>query len=198
MTCEAERTENGDESDEALLAAVAERAERAAFAELFRRYAGRIKAFIMRAGTPPDVAEEVAQEVMVTVWRKSARYDPDRASAATWIYTIARNRRIDMHRREKRPEPDPEDPLFRPEPQRSAERQIAGADRDAQLRAALVELPREQVEVLRLAFFAGLTHSEIAERLEMPLGTVKSRLRLSFKRLRSALGDEFSAELVDD
>ena len=210
MSFEAERAGNGTgpgpgsgtapgaESDEALLAAIAGRAERTAFAELFRRYAGRIKAFMMRAGTPPDVAEEVVQEVMVTVWRKSAHFDPAKASAATWIYTIARNRRIDLYRREKRPEPDPEDPMFRPEPEHSTERKIAGADRDGQLRAALVHLPGEQVEVLRLAFFAGLSHSEIAERLGMPIGTVKSRLRLSFVRLRTALGDEFATELVDD
>jgi RNA polymerase sigma-70 factor, ECF subfamily len=198
VTCQAERTSHGERTDEALLAAIAEQGDRGAFAELFRRYAGRIKAFLMRGGTPPDVAEEVAQEVMVTVWRKSARFDPAKASAATWIYTIARNRRIDLHRRESRPEPDPEDPMFRPEPSFSAERKLAGTERDALLRAALADLPVEQVEVLRLAFFAGLSHSEIADRLGTPLGTVKSRLRLSFVRLRTMLGDEFSAELVDD
>ena len=144
------------------------------------------------------MAEEVAQEVMVTVWRKAGRFDAAKASAATWIYTVARNRRIDLHRREARPEPDPEDPLWRPEPQGSPERQLAGADRDAQLRAAIADLPREQIEVLRLAFFAGFSNVEIAERLELPLGTVKSRLRLSFARLRGRLGEEFSAELVDD
>lgn len=198
MTCQAGRTGLDGESDEALLAAIAARAERAAFAELFRRFAGRIKAFIIRAGTSPDMAEEVAQEVMVTVWRKAAAFDPAKASAATWIYTIARNRRIDLHRRESRPEPDPEDPLFRPETEDSAERRLASADRDGRLRAALSDLPGEQIEVLQLAFFAGLSHSEIAVRLDMPLGTVKSRLRLSFVRLRGALGEGFSAELVDD
>jgi RNA polymerase sigma-70 factor (ECF subfamily) len=144
------------------------------------------------------MAEEVAQEVLVTVWRKAAHFDAAKAGAATWIYTIARNRRIDLHRRAGRPEPDPHDPAFRPEPERSAERHFADAARDARLRAALADLPREQIEVLRLAFYAGHSHGEIAERLALPLGTVKSRLRLSFARLRSTLGDEFSAELVDE
>ena len=180
------------------MAAIAEGADRGAFAELFRRYAGRIKAFLIRGGLAHELAEEIAQEVMVTVWRKARSFDPARAGVATWIYTIARNRRIDHLRRQIRDEPDPEDPLFRPEPEATPEQQAASAGRDAQVREALASLSEDQREVVHLAFFAGLSHGEIAEQLGAPLGTVKSRLRLSFSRLKGELGDHFSAEFRNE
>ena len=184
--------------DNALLAAIAARADRTAFAELFRRFAGRIKGFLIRGGLEPELAEETAQEVMVTVWRKAASFDAAKAGAATWIFTIARNRRIDHLRKMSRDEPDPEDPLFAPEPEATPEQEAETATRDAQVRAALATLTPDQLQVVRLAFFTGLSHGEIAEKLDAPLGTVKSRLRLSFRRLRGELGADFAAELVDD
>lgn len=190
----------GDEGpgDEELIARIAERQCRDAFAELFRRYAGRVKAFLIRAGSAHDEAEEGAQEVMVALWRRAGQYDPAKAGASTWIYTIARNKRIDMLRRQRRPEPDPADPLFAPEPEESAETGYSGRERDGRVRAALGALSEDQRAVVRLAFFGGLSQSEIAERLETPLGTVKSRLRLSFRRLRDTLGDEFLYELREE
>lgn len=185
-------------TDEALLADIAGARDRMAFAELFRRYAGRVKAVLIRAGSSPDQAEEAAQEVMVTLWRRAETFDPAKAAARSWIYAIARNRRIDLIRRASRPEPDPEDPLFRPDPEATPEQALAGADRDARVREALSRLSEDQLEVVRLAFFAGLSHSEIAQRLDAPLGTVKSRLRLSFQRLRDELGPEFAGELTED
>lgn len=190
--------DRGALEDADLMAAIALRADRAAFAELFDRFAGRIKAFLIRGGLTHELAEEIAQEVMVTVWRKAASFDAARASVATWIYTIARNRRIDHFRRTTRDEPDPNDPLFAPEPEATPEEQAQLASRDVQLRSTLAVLPDDQKEVVRLAFYDGLSHGEIANRLDMPLGTVKSRLRLSFKRLRGELGGEFAQELVDD
>lgn len=187
-----------DQSDDALLVRIASHQDRAAFAALFGRYAGRVKAFLIKSGSTPEVAEDVAQDVMVTVWRKAASFDAAKAGAATWIYTIARNRRIDLIRRQKRPEPDPEDPAFRPEPEASPEAQLAASHRDGHVRAALAGLSAEQYEVVQLAFFSGLSHGEIAERLETPLGTVKSRLRLAFARLRDNLGDGFAEELAGD
>lgn len=186
------------ESDEALIEAIAGRRDRTAFAALFRRYAGRIKSFLMRSGATADEAEEAAQEVMVQLWRRAETYDPGRAAARSWIYTIARNKRIDLLRRARRPEPDPEDPTFRPDPEDGTEARLAGVERDAKVRLALAALSDDQLTVVRLAFFAGLSHSEIAERLDAPLGTVKSRLRLSFHRLRDELGPEIGAELRDD
>ncbi|MEO0819177.1 MAG: sigma-70 family RNA polymerase sigma factor [Pseudomonadota bacterium] len=185
-------------SDERLIAAIAENGSRSAFVELFGRYAGRIKAFLLRSGAAHDEAEEGAQEVMVTLWRRACQFDPQKAGAATWIYTIARNKRIDMLRRARRPEPDPSDPLFNPGPEESAEIHFAGRERDIRVRRALTALSEDQRAVVRLAFFSGLSQSEIAERLETPLGTVKSRLRLSFQRLRDTLGEEFQMELLDE
>lgn len=183
-------------ADEALLCAVARR-DRDAFAALFRRYAGRVKGFLIRSGFREGEADEAAQEVMLSVWRNAAAFDPARASGATWIYAIARNRRIDMLRR-RRPEPDPDDPMFQPDPEPTPDAAAAIAARDRALRDALEALAPEQMQVVRLAFFDGLSHAEIAAILDAPLGTVKSRLRLAMGRLRGALGDAFAEELFDD
>ena len=181
-----------------MVLAIATHGDKSAFAALFGRFAGRVKGFLIKSGANPDQAEEVAQEVMVTVWRKAGSFDPTKASVATWIYTIARNRRIDHVRREKRPEPDANDPQFQPDPEPDASHQLSVEERDRRVREALASLTSDQREVVQLAFFLGLSHAEIAERLQTPLGTVKSRLRLSFARLRGELGDEFADELVDD
>ena len=185
-------------SDEALLAAVADRGDRAAFVVLFERYAGRIKGYLIRSGAAEGVAEEVAQEVMVALWRRAASYDAARGSAATWIFTIARNRRIDLARRAARRGAGAEDPAIDPEPAASAEADLAAAARDSRVRAAIAELSQEQREIVRLAFSDGLSHGEIAERTGLALGTVKSRLRLAFARLRRELGAGFVEELRDD
>lgn len=184
--------------DAALLRAVAERADRAAFVALFGRYAGRVKAFLMRSGASDTAAEEAAQEVMITLWQRAALYDPDKAGVSTWIFTIARNKRIDLLRREVRGQAAAEDPALDPGPEAGPERHFAGAERDARVREAVLALPEEQREVVRLAFFAELSHGDIAERLGLPLGTVKSRLRLAFGKLRAELGPSFAMELTDD
>lgn len=186
-----------DPSDEALLARIAER-DRAAFEALFKRYAGRIRAVLIKAGAAADEAEEAMQEAMLSVWRRADSFDPARASAAAWIFAIARNRRIDMLRRLKRPEPDPEDPLFQPEPPPPPEAEVAAAARDAKIRDAVGALNDAQRDAVHLAFFVGLTHPEIAARTGAPLGTVKSRLRLASDRLRAALGPEFQQELFSE
>lgn len=173
-----------------LLLDVANSRSRSAFAELFAHFAPRVKGFIMRSGMSEEMAEEIMQETMVTVWTKAAQFDAARAGASTWIFTIARNKRIDVLRRVSRPEPDPEDPMFQPDPPQSGEEFTQSREDQVRVRAALEQLPPEQVEIVRLSFFDSLTHSEIAERLSLPLGTVKSRLRLSFRKIRTALGDE--------
>ncbi|MFT4793389.1 MAG: RNA polymerase sigma-70 factor (ECF subfamily) [Paracoccaceae bacterium] len=192
------RTAGPDASEDIGLMARIALKDREAFAALFARYAVRVKAFVMSGGASHDQADEVAQDVMVTVWRRAELYDPAKAAVSTWIFAVARNRRIDMIRRAKRPAPDPEDPLFQPEPEPDPATTAAAKDRDARVRVAIAGLSVDQREAVRLAFFAGLTQTEIAEKLNAPLGTVKSRLRLAFVRLRGALGDDFSQELLDD
>jgi RNA polymerase sigma-70 factor (ECF subfamily) len=169
-----------------LIEAVAATRDRDAFARLFEHFAPRLKAYLMRAGAPPGAAEDFAQDAMLTVWRKADLFDPRRASAATWIFTIARNRRLDALRRESRPLPVPEMSLA-PEDPEQPDAQLSEAEEAARLNAAMTDLSPEQLEVLRLAFFQGDAHSEIARKLNLPLGTVKSRIRKAMIKLRIAL-----------
>lgn len=183
-------------SDADLLILIAAR-DRTAFAALFERYAGRIKAFMMRSGARPDDADEIAQDVMVSIWRRAATFDPGRAAASTWIFAIARNRRIDMIRRIRRPAPDPADPLFQPDPEPDGLAVVSQAERQGRVRAGLATLPPEQRAVLMAAFYEGLSHAEIAEAQDLPLGTVKSRIRLAFRHLRGVLGEDIAREMDD-
>jgi RNA polymerase sigma factor (sigma-70 family) len=167
--------------------AVAEAGDRAAFAALYEHFAPRLKAWLMRLGTPEDAAEELAQESLITAWQRAASFDPVQASVATWLFTIARNRRIDRLRRERRPEIDLNDPALVPEPEPPPDAAIDAAQDEALLRAALADLPEEQLHLLRLAFFSDLSHRDIALRENLPLGTVKSRIRLALVRLKTRL-----------
>lgn len=169
-----------------LIEAVAATRDREAFARLFEHFAPRLKAYLMRAGAPPGAAEDFAQDAMLTVWRKADLFDARRASAATWIFTIARNRRLDALRRESRPLPVPEMSIAPEEPERPDEL-LSEAEEAARLNAAMSQLPPEQLDLLRLAFFQGDAHSEIARKLNLPLGTVKSRIRKAMIKLRIAL-----------
>ncbi|MEL7215209.1 MAG: sigma-70 family RNA polymerase sigma factor [Pseudomonadota bacterium] len=184
-------------ADAELLSRIAEE-DRLAFVELFERFAGRVKAFLMRWGMPGDQAEEAAQEVMVSIWRRAKTFDPQKAGASTWIFAIARNRRIDMIRRATRPEPDPNDPLFQPDPEPDGSAALSASEREVVVRDAIANLPEAQREIVHLAFYEGLSHGECAERLDVPLGTVKSRIRLAFAKLRDILGDGIVVELRDD
>lgn len=171
----------------ALVAAVARDGDRAAFATLFDHFAPRLNAYLMRLGAPNALAEELTQEVMVTLWRKAGLFDPAKSSVGTWLFRIARNRRIDAIRRDRSGRIDPEDPIFLPSEPTPADDLVHAQDRDARVRVALDALPPEQLELVRLAFFRGLSHSQIAEEVGLPLGTVKSRIRLAFARLKKAL-----------
>jgi len=159
--------------------------DRAAFAELFGHFAPRVKGFLMKSGADATLAEECAQDVMATVWLKSHLFDPSRASVATWIFTIARNRRIDILRKERRPEP--EDLPWGPEAEPEQAEVLALQQESAILGKALKDLPEAQRELIEKAYFGDLTHSEIAEQTGLPLGTIKSRIRLALDRLRHAM-----------
>ena len=170
-----------------LIQRVAAQADRAAFAALFQQFAPKVKSYMLRLGASGAAAEELAQETMLAVWRKAALFDPARAGASTWIFTIARNLRIDAIRRE-RPAPAEEDPSdSAPEP--GADAAVLAAELQTRVRDAMKALPPEQVQIVELSFFSEEPHSAIAERLGLPLGTVKSRLRLAMGRLRALLED---------
>lgn len=177
-----------EESDEVLIARVAQ-GDRAAFARLFATYAGKVKGYLLRLGAPAAAAEDLAQDAMVAIWRRAASFDATKAKASTWIFVIARNAWIDKLRREKTElayrsvvivteesdDESPDDAAMRGQ----TEEQVA---------AAMATLSEDQRQVVRLSFFEDRPHSEIAERLSLPLGTVKSRLRLALIKLRAALG----------
>jgi RNA polymerase sigma-70 factor (ECF subfamily) len=176
-------------NDIALIRAIARHRDRAAFATLFGRFAPRLNSWFQRAGVPPEQAEELAQETMLAVWRKADSFDPARAGVATWIFTIARNRRIDTLRRAPGRQFDGDDPSLAPKAPDPPDDAFAAVQRESIVRQALAALPADQAEVIRLSFFEDRPHAEIERALGIPLGTVKSRLRLAMARLRMALAD---------
>jgi len=162
--------------------AVRDHQDQAAFAEVFAHFAPRVKAFLMKSGAAPDVAEECAQDVMATLWHKAHMFDPTKASVSTWIFTIARNRRIDWLRKQRRPEP--EELTWGPEPEPEQADALALQQETDKLGEALAALPEKQRMLIQQAYFGELSHSEIAEKTGLPLGTIKSRIRLALERLR--------------
>jgi RNA polymerase sigma-70 factor (ECF subfamily) len=166
--------------------------DRAAFAELFSHFAPRIKTFMQRSGLSEAQAEEMAQEAMLTVWRKASLFDQDAASAATWIFTIARNLRIDAFRRERRGGVAAASDIeieFQVDDAPLPDARLASSEIETRVRRAMTSLSGDQVRVIELSFFEEKAHAEIAKILEIPLGTVKSRLRLAMNRLRILLGE---------
>ena len=170
-----------------LLTAVASRRDRVAFGRLVDHFAPRLRSFLRRGGAADTEIDDIVQEAMLKVWRRADQFDSARGGASTWIFTIARNERINLLRREARPELDPNDPALVPEAERPADDRVADRQDATQLRAALATLPADQAQVLNLAFYDELSHSAIAARLDLPLGTIKSRIRLAMGRLRTAL-----------
>ncbi len=170
------------------LIAVADRRDRQAFARLFEHFTPRLMGFFARAGLSREAAEEVTQETMVSVWMKAGLYDPREAGVSTWIYTIARNARIDRQRREGRRTKLENEAAAQGEEglDSSGEELVLVAEREQRVRKAIAVLPKEQAEVVNLSFFAERPHSEIARQLNLPLGTVKSRLRLAMSKIRAA------------
>ncbi len=167
--------------------AVRDNRDRAAFSALFDHFAPRLKGFIIRSGTPAHQAEEIVQDVMLTIWRKAAMFDPHRAQVSAWVYQIARNRQIDIARKDNRPMPEElrEEPGAEPDAS-----QILGIEQEAgQLKKALATLKPEQREIIERAYLGELTHQEISAETGIPLGTIKSRIRLGLERLRHELKD---------
>lgn len=174
---------------EKLIEAIARDQDRAAFEQLFAHYAPRIKTLLVRQGTPPEIAEDLAQEAMLIVWRKATYFAATRGSASAWIYTIARNLRIDNARRSQRAELYAMMDDYDREGPAQPDEIVSSTEHAERVQRAMAELPEEQLEVVKLSFVEGAAHAEIAERLDLPLGTVKSRLRLAMRRLRKSLED---------
>lgn len=182
-------TPSETEDHSTLVVRIACAQDREAFKALFRAFAPKVKAYLIRHGAPADKAEELAQETLLTVWRKAAYFDPGRASVSAWVFTIARNLRIDALRRERSAvayalsvhEPESSDET----PHSASEL----AQAQSRIRQAVAVLSPEQLQVVQLSFFEDKAHAEIAETLSLPLGTVKSRLRLALARLRGLVGD---------
>lgn len=175
---------------EADMRAVAERRDRAAFARLFAFYAPRIKAYLRRGGADDATAEDLTQDVMLSIWRRAHQFDRRRAALGTWIFTIARNKRIDALRRDRRPDLDLDDPAVAEEPDDAplSDELVEAGEMQVLVTRAVDRLPSEQAELLRIFYYEEKSHSIIAEELGLPLGTVKSRLRLALGKLRSLLG----------
>jgi len=166
--------------------------DRKAFVAVYRHFAPRVKAYLLRLGADDTTAEEATQETMLAVWRRADSFDPSQAGASTWVFTIARNRRIDLIRRERRPEAEEGSAELIPDPAVPADQKIAVEERDRRVRVALEVLPREQAALIEMAYYQDLTQTAIAEKTGLPLGTVKSRFRLAFARLKRVLDGDMS------
>ncbi|QDC11510.1 sigma-70 family RNA polymerase sigma factor [Oceanicola sp. D3] len=182
-----------DETDAAALSpptrwllAVRDGRDRGAFAKLFDHFSPRLTAMMLRSGMSRAMADDVVQDVLLTAWQKAHLYDPARAQAAAWIYRIARNRQIDIIRRERRPMPEALK-MESEEAGSDAQASLALDQEASQLRAALENLKPEQREVIERAYLSDLTHSEIRQSTGLPMGTIKSRIRLALERLRHEL-----------
>ncbi|MEP3086208.1 MAG: sigma-70 family RNA polymerase sigma factor [Sedimentitalea sp.] len=179
---------NTDLSQQTLwMIAVRDKRDRAAFGALFDFFAPRLKGFIMRSGASSHRAEEIVQDVMLTVWRKAGMFDPHRAQVSAWVYQIARNRQIDVARKESRPMPEElrEDPGAEPDAS-----QILGLEQETELlKQALARLTAEQRDMIEKAYMGDMSHQEISTQTGLPLGTIKSRIRLGLERLRHELKD---------
>ncbi len=170
-----------------LLIAVAERKDRKAFIKLFEHFGPRVKSYLKRLGVNDSEADDLMQEVMLTVWRRAEQFDCRKARASTWIFTITRNKRSDAIRRERRPEFDPNDPALVPDRDDDPSEAVSVNEWRAAIKRAIDEVPEEQAKLLRMSFFEDKTHDAIASELDLPLGTVKSRIRLAVAKLRRSL-----------
>ena len=172
------------QADVSDIALVAKHGDRDAFKRIFEHFSPRVSAYLVRLGANRDLAEDLVQDVFMLVWRRAYQFDARKAALSTWIYTIARNRWIDVLRREKRPELDADDPTMALPSAPRGDDTMEVIEASEQVRLAIAELPAEQAEMLKVFYFEDKSHTAIAEELGVPLGTVKSRLRLALNKLK--------------
>lgn len=171
-----------------LLVCVGQNRDKESFIQIFEYFAPRVKSFLMRGGMNIDDADELAQETMLTVWDKAASYDPAKASASTWIYTIARNKKIDTLRKASRNEGEITEPAILEDASADQAADFLARQESEAIGKALDDLPEDQAELLQKSFFEHKSHGEIAEETGLPLGTVKSRIRLALQKLKNKAG----------
>ena len=176
-----------DQELTSLITLVATKKDRVAFGNLFKLVGPRIKGYLMKLGSNDIVAEDLLQEVMLTVWRKSETFDRSKAAVSTWLFTIARNKRIDLLRKEIRPQLDPNDPMLTPNQEEPADEKYSANQESVKITDAINMLPDEQAKLIKMTYYEDKSHSIIADELNMPLGTVKSRIRLASTRLKKLL-----------
>lgn len=176
-----------------LVMAVAMHRDKGAYAALYRYYGPRLITYLVKQGATSGEAEEIAQETFLTVWSKADQFDPARAAVSTWLFTIARNKRIDTLRRQAHIEVDDADPLLVPDAPADGHETVDARERQDAVAAALAMLPEDQATVMRLSFYEDKSHAEIASILNVPLGTIKSRLRLAFKRVRAEVAGRYES-----
>ena len=175
---------NSDEELSMSIKLIANNQDKSAFSTIFKHFAPRLKSFLIKAGSTDNQAEEVIQEVMIAVWTKSATYDDSKSSVSTWIYTIARNKRIDKIRKEKRHYLSESDEGLEIPVDSTQEKEIFSAQISNSLKKYMSNLPKEQSDLLQMSYFYNKTHADISEELKIPLGTVKSRIRLALSKMR--------------
>ena len=175
-----------------LIGKVAKSQDKQAFSEFFSLVAPRVKGYLMKLGSSDIIAEDLLQEVMLTVWKRAETFDRSKAAVSTWLFTIARNKRIDLLRKEIRPELDPEDPMLSGENEKLADTAYEEKQDSKKILEAINTLPKEQSRLINMTFYEDKSHSIIAEELGIPLGTVKSRIRLASSRLKKILAGEFN------
>ncbi|MHA1518339.1 MAG: sigma-70 family RNA polymerase sigma factor [Alphaproteobacteria bacterium] len=188
-TLSASSTPLKDEDDQGLIRRVACNRDRVAFQHLFVRFGPRVKALMIRSGADANTAEDLVQEAMLVLWRKAELYSPERGSVAAWVFTIARNLRIDRLRRQSPRAYDDIDELELESPDASSEEEVHAQQQSTMVLEAVSQLPPDQKRVIELSFIHDMPQADIAQELGVPLGTVKSRMRLAYGKLRERLED---------
>ena len=173
-----------------LLSSIGRNQDKSSFANIFQYFAPRVKSYMVKLGCVDEMAEELAQQTLLQVWRKAQLYDPNKAAASTWIFRIARNIRIDVLRKQKHFFDIDFDMMTIADEKEDAEVKINREQANRRVALALTDLPLDQAKIIRMSFYDGLSHSEIAKQLKIPLGTVKSRIRLAFGRLKKSVYPE--------
>jgi RNA polymerase sigma-70 factor (ECF subfamily) len=175
-------------SHEDLVIKVAQERDRAAFKQLFSHFAPRVKSYLLKLGLDDHKAEDLAQDVLVTVWIKAEQFDPKKAKLSTWIFRISRNKFIDLTRKQKYPEVNADDHLPAMVASEETDKPVEAMQTASIVNSALTKLNPDQQKVIKLSFYEEMSHSEISAHLSLPLGTVKSRIRMAFQALRKELG----------